>query len=110
MIQLNEVIERYQNQNQQHHHHHHQNHHNHHHHQQQHEKEKEIEDEELDNLEISHIVAATEPHVSQLMNDLEVISKEKEKLFIEKELIEKKCNVAISLAEKQKVCTLSKLL
>jgi hypothetical protein len=56
-----------------------------------------------DSLEISRAVAATEPHVSQLMEDLEIISKEKEKLGKEKEIAERKCNVAISIAEKQKV-------
>lgn len=61
------------------------------------------EHKDHDSLEISRAVAATEPHVSQLMEDLEHISKEKEKLGIEKEIAEKKCNVAISLAEKQKV-------
>jgi hypothetical protein len=56
-----------------------------------------------DSLEISRAVAATEPHVSQLMEDLEIISREKEKLGKEKEIAERKCNVAISIAEKQKV-------
>jgi hypothetical protein len=54
-------------------------------------------------LDISRAVAATEPHVSQLMEDLETISREKEKLGAEKEIAERKCSVAISLAEKQKV-------
>jgi hypothetical protein len=75
------------------------------------EKEKSISSQVLqqsqrkdrDSLDLSIAVAATEPHVSQLMEDLETISREKEKLSIEKEIAERKCAVAISLAEKQKV-------
>lgn len=60
------------------------------------------EDHDPHSLDISRAVAATEPHVSRLMEDLEIISKEKEKLGAEKDLAERKCSVAISLAEKQK--------
>ena len=44
-----------------------------------------------------------EPHLSQLMEDLEAISKEKEALNAENENAEKKFALATSVAEKQKV-------
>ena len=44
-----------------------------------------------------------EPHLSQLMEDLEAISKEKEFLNTEKEKAEKKYALAAAVADKQKV-------
>lgn len=45
-----------------------------------------------------------EPHLSQLMEDLESISREKELLNAEREKAEKKFALATTVAEKQKVC------
>jgi hypothetical protein len=48
-------------------------------------------------------MAGTEPHLSQLMEDLESISREKELLTAEREKAEKKFALATTVAEKQKV-------
>eukprot|EP00602_Paraphysomonas_sp_CaronLab_P010215 CAMPEP_0185018700 /NCGR_PEP_ID=MMETSP1103-20130426/1368_1 /TAXON_ID=36769 /ORGANISM="Paraphysomonas bandaiensis, Strain Caron Lab Isolate" /LENGTH=1198 /DNA_ID=CAMNT_0027548619 /DNA_START=161 /DNA_END=3757 /DNA_ORIENTATION=- len=55
-----------------------------------------------DNMDISMAVANSEPHVSQLLEDLEAISREKEKLSAERDVADKKCALATALAEKQK--------
>lgn len=54
------------------------------------------------NLDVSAAVAVAEPDISQLMEDLELISKEKDKLRLEKERIEQQYQDAIKLATQQK--------
>jgi len=58
--------------------------------------------ESLDDLEISMAVAVTEPDISQLMEDLEAVSREKEKVVNERNQAESKCHNVSTAAEQQR--------
>jgi len=59
-------------------------------------------EEDDDLLDVSLAVAATEPHISQLMEDLELVNREKEALSGERDLAEQKYSQAKDLAQQQK--------
>jgi hypothetical protein len=59
-------------------------------------------DVEPADLNISNAVAASEPELSQLMEDLEVLSREKEELLVEKEKTESKAREVQQLANQEK--------
>ena len=63
---------------------------------------KRYEEEDEDDLELSIAVAASEPDISQLMEDLEAVSREKEKLVTDRNIAESKEEHVARAAEQQR--------